>query len=187
MRYWKNCFRILILLYVWISAYTEWPVYSICQLAYTEKKRISILYAIPSNSDGKIILTVNTWYETVLIKNLPYNPCEAKVDNVVLLIDGQKWEDGFAASRRLVLSWYYSDVIMSHKTSQIAGVYILLNRLFRCRSKKTAKLGVTGLWKGKSPVTGEFPAETVSIWWHQHDTNLLLDKKPPYYHCSDKA
>ena len=47
----------------------------------------------------------------------------------------------------------------------------LLNRLFRHRSKKTSKLGVTGLYVGNSPVTGEFPAqmasnaENVSIWW----------------------
>ena len=49
----------------------------------------------------------------------------------------------------------------------------LLNRLFRCRSK-TSKLRVTGLFKGNSPVTGEFPTqrasnvENVSIWWRHH-------------------
>ena len=47
----------------------------------------------------------------------------------------------------------------------------LLSRLFGHRSKKTAKLRVTGLCTGNSPVTGEFPAqmasnaENVSIWW----------------------
>ena len=46
----------------------------------------------------------------------------------------------------------------------------LLNSLFRCRSKKTSKLRVTGLCAGNSPVTGEFPTkrannvEDVSIW-----------------------
>ena len=51
----------------------------------------------------------------------------------------------------------------------------LLNRLFRCRSKKTTELRVTGLCAGNSSVTGEFPtqrasnAEDVSIWWRQHD------------------
>ena len=51
----------------------------------------------------------------------------------------------------------------------------LLNRLFRRRSKKTSKLRVTGLCAGKSPRTGEFPAqvasyaENVSIWWRHHD------------------
>ena len=50
----------------------------------------------------------------------------------------------------------------------------LLGRLFRRTSKKTAKLRVTGLWAGNSPVTGEFPtqrasnAENVSIWWRHH-------------------
>ena len=50
----------------------------------------------------------------------------------------------------------------------------LLNRLFKCRSKKTSKFHVTGLCVGNSPVTGEFPAqkasnaENVSIWWRHH-------------------
>ena len=50
----------------------------------------------------------------------------------------------------------------------------LLNRLFRCRSKKTSKLRATGLCAGNSPGTGEFPAqmasnaENVSIWWRHH-------------------
>ena len=54
-----------------------------------------------------------------------------------------------------------------------------LNRLFRRRSKKTSKLGVTGLRVGNSPVTGEFPAqrasneENVSIWWRHHDIHSL--------------
>ena len=52
----------------------------------------------------------------------------------------------------------------------------LLNCWFRCRSKKTSKLLVTGLCAGNSPVTGEFPAqmasnaENVSIWWRHHES-----------------
>ena len=52
--------------------------------------------------------------------------------------------------------------------------HCLLNRLSRCRSKKTSKLRVTGLCEGNSPVTSEFPAqmssnaENVSIWWRHH-------------------
>ena len=52
--------------------------------------------------------------------------------------------------------------------------HCLLNRLFGCRSKKTSKLCVTGLCVGKSPGTGEFPAqmtsnaENASIWWRHH-------------------
>ena len=50
----------------------------------------------------------------------------------------------------------------------------LLPRLYRRKPKKTAKLRVTGLCAGNSPVTGEFPAqmasnaENVSIWWRHH-------------------
>ena len=50
----------------------------------------------------------------------------------------------------------------------------LLIRLYKCRSKKTSKLRVTGLCVGNSPGTGEFPAqmasnaENVSIWWRHH-------------------
>ena len=50
----------------------------------------------------------------------------------------------------------------------------LPNRLFRCRSKKTSQLYVTGLCMGNSPVIGEFlgqkasNAESVFIWWRHH-------------------
>ena len=58
----------------------------------------------------------------------------------------------------------------------------LLNRLFRCRSKKTSKLRVTGICVGNSPVTGEFPvqmasnAENISISWRHHGS---LINTPP--------
>ena len=38
----------------------------------------------------------------------------------------------------------------------------LLHRLFRCRSKKTCKLRVTGFCEGNSSMTGEFPAQRAS-------------------------
>ena len=46
----------------------------------------------------------------------------------------------------------------------------LLNRLFRCRSKKISKLRVTGLCAGNSPGTAQMAryAENVSIWWCHH-------------------
>ena len=56
----------------------------------------------------------------------------------------------------------------------------LLSRLFRCRSKKTLKLRVTGLCVGNSPWTGEFPAqmasnaEKVSIWWRHHGPRMWV-------------
>ena len=62
------------------------------------------------------------------------------------------------------------DGVSNHQPQQCA-----LNRLFRRRSKKISKLRVTGLCAGKSPGTGEFPAqmasneENVSISWRHHD------------------
>ena len=70
------------------------------------------------------------------------------------------------------LRWRHNgrDSVSNHQS-----YHCLLNRLFRRRSKKTPKLGVTGLCVGNSPGTGEFPAqmasnaENVSIWWRHHE------------------
>ena len=51
---------------------------------------------------------------------------------------------------------HYSDVIMGAMASQITNLTIV-HRLFRRGTKKTSKLGVTGLCTGNSSVTGEFP------------------------------
>ena len=72
----------------------------------------------------------------------------------------------------LTLHWRHNglDSVSDHQPHDY-----LLNRLFRCRSKKISKLCVTGLCAGNSPETGEFPAqmasnaENVSIWWRHHE------------------
>ena len=69
------------------------------------------------------------------------------------------------------LQWRYNgrDGVSNHQPH-----HCLLNLLFRCRSKKTSKLRVTGFCAGNSQVTGEFRAqmasnaENVSIWWRHH-------------------
>ena len=71
----------------------------------------------------------------------------------------------------LPLQWRHNerDGISNHKRLDC-----LLKSLFRCRSRKTSKLPVTGLCEGNSLVTGEFPAqrasnvENVPIWWRHH-------------------
>ena len=76
------------------------------------------------------------------------------------------------AGKTLPLQWRHneSNIVLNHQLNDC-----LLNRLFRRRSKKTPKLRITGLCAGKSPVTGEFPAqmasnaENVFIWWRDHD------------------
>ena len=54
------------------------------------------------------------------------------------------------------LCWGHNghDGVSKHHTQNC-----LLKRLFRCRSKKTSKLRITGLCEGNSPVTSEFPAK----------------------------
>ena len=49
-----------------------------------------------------------------------------------------------------------------HSVSNHQPYECLLKRLFRCRSKKTPKLRITGLCAGNSPGTGEFPAQIAS-------------------------
>ena len=69
------------------------------------------------------------------------------------------------------LQWHQNglDSVSNHQPHDC-----LLNCLFRCRSKKTSKLRITGLCAGNSPGTGEFPAQmackakNVSIWWRPH-------------------
>ena len=52
---------------------------------------------------------------------------------------------------------------MDTMASQITNPHgCLLNRLYKCRSKKTSKLRVTGLCAGNSPGTGEFPTQMAS-------------------------
>ena len=72
---------------------------------------------------------------------------------------------------RTPLEWRHNegDGVSNHQPHDC-----LLKRLFRCRSKKTSKLCVTGFCVGNSPVTAEFPAqmasnaEYVSISWRHH-------------------
>ena len=69
------------------------------------------------------------------------------------------------------LQWHHNgrDSVSNHQPHDC-----FLNHLFRCTSKKTSKLRVTGLCAGNSPRTGELPtqmasnAENVPIWWRHH-------------------
>ena len=56
------------------------------------------------------------------------------------------------------LKRHYSDDTMSVKVSQITSIPTdcLLSRLFRCTSKKTSKLHVTGLCRGNPPVNSHY-------------------------------
>ena len=69
------------------------------------------------------------------------------------------------------LQWRHNkrDSVSNHRR-----LACLLNRSFRCRSKKISWLRIIGLCEGNSSVTAEFPAqrasnaENVSVWWCHH-------------------
>ena len=71
---------------------------------------------------------------------------------------------------------------MGVMASQITSLTIVYSNAFKRKSKKIAKLHVTGFCAGNSPVTDEFPAqmasnaENVSIWWRHHgDVQCIYD------------
>ena len=78
------------------------------------------------------------------------------IQNEVLF---QNFPNRLALSPADSLQWRHNerDGVSNHQLHDC-----LLNRLFRRRSKKTSKLRVTGRCAGKSPVTGEFPAQKAS-------------------------
>ena len=77
----------------------------------------------------------------------------------------------YSRKYQITLHWCHDE---RYGVSNHQRLDCLLNRLFRCRSKKTSKLRVTGLCEGNSPVNGEFPsqrasnAENDSISWRHH-------------------
>ena len=65
-----------------------------------------------------------------------------------------------------LLSWHYSDAIISAMASQIISLTIVYSIIYSGEDQeKTSKLRVTGLCAGNSPEN----AENVSIWWRHHE------------------
>ena len=87
--------------------------------------------------------------ESIILCNLPIIRCRWGVFQNIF------WSTNHTST----LQWRHNecDCISNHRRLEC-----LLNRLFRSRSKKTSKLRVTGLCKGNSAVTGEFPAQKSS-------------------------
>ena len=83
--------------------------------------------------------------------------------------------------RMIVISECFKPVSLQWRQNEHEGfsnhhlLDYFLNRLTRCRWKKTSKLCVTGLCEGNPPVTGGFHsqrvnnAENISIQWRHHD------------------
>ena len=68
---------------------------------------------------------------------------------------------------------------MGAMASQLSSLTIvLLNRLFRRKSKKISKLRVTGLCAGNSPVSGEFAAKRASKKEMFHIDDVIMITGP---------
>ena len=70
------------------------------------------------------------------------------------------------------LQWCHNGRL--NMASQITSLTIVYSTVYSGADQRKYQICVTGLWAGKSPVTGEFPsqrasnAENVSIWWRHH-------------------
>ena len=75
---------------------------------------------------------------------------------------------------------HYGDVIMGTMASQITILTIVYSTVYWDAAKNSS---VTGLCVGKSPGTGEFPAqmacnaENISIWWRHH-AKIIKPSRP---------
>ena len=82
--------------------------------------------------------------------------CDKKTPDVLVLF--YKYPNHYSSSDAVIvtLRWRHNerDGFSNHQPHEC-----LLKRSFRCRSKKTSKLRVTGLCAGNLPGTGELPAQ----------------------------
>ena len=125
---------------------------------------------------------INGWVNNREAGDLRCHRAHYEVNLMILSNSTRNFYRSISGSHQPVFtSYHYSDVRMSAMESQITGVSIVCSTVFiRRRSKKTSKLCVTGLCEGNPPITGGFPsqrainAESVSIWWRHHDSQLFV-------------
>ena len=88
------------------------------------------------------------------IAKRPYCGLRITICQSLLIFCGPLCHKYTVPRHKISLQWrhYEQNGVSNHQPHDC-----LLNRLFRCRSKKTSKLRVTGLCVGNSPVTCEFP------------------------------
>ena len=127
-------------------------------------------------------MPANILFEVVLkIRQLCFGQrlhAARKPTNTWIIVDQDQWRIVASVNDNALLQWRYNehDGVSNHQPHNC-----LLNRSFRCTSKKISKLRVTGLCDGNSPVNGEFPAQrassakNVAMWWRHHVTHRGRD------------
>ena len=152
----------------WAVNFREVPLITYCKM---RSRKNNFCCTTQVNNDPYISMVTplhNEWYNIDVMLNYSQN-----TRHVVSFIRSipQTMYSTYIHNQDRSLRWRqnWRDSVSNHQPHDC-----LLNRLFRCRSKKTSKLRVTGLCAGNSPGTGEFPAqmachaENVSIWWRHH-------------------
>ena len=132
------------------------------------------------DGDYIVICSKNNEHSGVLWKNSAFNlKLDRWLNGIIFIMSDHQFLAGRSTSKAAlpITMWRHNerDGVSNHQRLDC-----LLNRLFRCRSKKTSQLCVTGLSEGISPVTGEFfserasYAENASIWWRHHAHKVLI-------------
>ena len=133
------------------------------------------------------------WYVAIQVEGKPkHRPLSGLVRNEKVVLVGERAREKLLGLMQFWITFLVWNIVTISDTLQWRhnkhyGVSnhqphdCLVKRLFRRRSKKTAKLRVISLCEGNSSVTGGFTAqrasnaEDVSIWWRHH-INWLLKK-----------
>ena len=127
-------------------------------------------YIWPAQDDMRVAYVLMP-YMRQAISTYHADECDNTCKNNIIPVDPLQWRH------------IERDGVSNHQSMDC-----LLNSLFKRRSKKTSKLRVTGLCKGNSSVTGEFPshrasnAKNISIWWR----NLVSNKDITSYNATER-
>ena len=104
-------------------------------------------------------------------------PCH----NVIIKVTSQ-----YLISDHLIRGSHYNDVLMTTMAFQITQPHGCFNRLFRCRSKKTSKLRVTGLCAGNSPGPVNSPHKVpVTQKMFPFDDVIMVNSLAPWWRGSN--
>ena len=183
---WKKIVRVVVLVVTgnietglqrlqWLINQSSWRHFRFCNVIHKRTRRIRFFFSFFERPFLQYIMRESIFFFH-LTRIAVYGSRRAKKGvNSVLPND---WDKGGFDTPNYIdikvkwsLQWRHNgcDTVSNHQPHDC-----LLNRLFRCRSKKASKLRVTGLCAGNSPEIGEFPAqmasnaENVSIWWRHH-------------------
>ena len=134
-------------------------------LTYDQLSHVALIWGQLYRKMHKTFITENSFenYKFQIISNHLRSQWVQRKHTPLTSVCGEfNWIIPILTRRYFISSFRYCSLQCRHNGRDVVSSHqpydYLLNRLFRCRSKKTAKLRVTGLCAGNSPVNGEFSA-----------------------------